>query len=201
MSAGGLQAHKMANRDISVRGHQRPRSLRVKQILDLLLYLVARCTVPMTNARALMALRYLAPEYIEHGIVTDKSDVYAFGVVLLELITGRRPVGGFGDGVDIVQWVKRTTSCSGDNVGRIVDLRFCRMPTMGEVTHVFSVAMLCVQENGVERPTMREVVQMLSEGEQRTNLHSPHHHPPLVGEQSSGDRENKCLKPFPDLLA
>ncbi|CAL9109951.1 unnamed protein product [Musa acuminata var. zebrina] len=144
---------------------------------------------------------YIAPEYACALKVDEKSDVYSFGVVLLELITGRRPVGGFGDGVDIVQWVKRATSCSGDNVGRIVDLRFCRMPTMGEVMHVFSVAMLCVQENGVERPTMREVAQMLSEGEQRTNLHSPHHHPPLVGEQSSGDRENKCLKPFPDLLA
>jgi len=33
---------------------------------------------------------YLAPEYLLHGIVDEKTDVFAFGVLLLELISGRR---------------------------------------------------------------------------------------------------------------
>lgn len=37
-------------------------------------------------------LRYLAPEYFMHGIVDEKTDVFAFGVLLLEIISGRKPV-------------------------------------------------------------------------------------------------------------
>lgn len=92
----------------------------------------------------------------------EKSDVYSFGVVLLELITGRRPVGDFGEGVDIVQWSKRVTNCRREEVTQIVDPRLTIVPK-DEAMHLFFIAMLCVQENSVERPTMREVVQMLSE--------------------------------------
>lgn len=92
----------------------------------------------------------------------EKSDVYSFGVVLLELITGRKPVGEFGDGVDIVQWVRMNTNSSKENVTKILDPRLEAVP-MNEVMHVFYVAMLCVEEQSVQRPTMREVVQILTE--------------------------------------
>jgi len=51
--------------------------------------------------------RYLAPEYFQNGKVSDKTDVYAFGVVLLELITGRKPIEAtrpHGE-ENLVQWV------------------------------------------------------------------------------------------------
>ena len=92
----------------------------------------------------------------------EKSDVYSFGVVLLELVSGRKPVGEFGDGVDIVQWVRKMTDSNKEGVLKILDPRLPSVP-LHEVMHVFYVAMLCVEEQAVERPTMREVVQILTE--------------------------------------
>ncbi|KAI7727350.1 hypothetical protein M8C21_003496 [Ambrosia artemisiifolia] len=109
-----------------------------------------------------MALCHFDLEYAYTLKVDEKSDVYSFGVVLLELVTGRKPVGEFGDGVDIVQWVRKMTGGNKEHVMKIVDPRLPTAPTH-EVMHVFYVAMLCVEEQAVERPTMREVVQILTE--------------------------------------
>ncbi|KAJ9557357.1 hypothetical protein OSB04_011971 [Centaurea solstitialis] len=106
---------------------------------------------------------YIAPEYAYTLKIDEKSDVYSYGVVLLELITGRRPVGDFGeDGLDIVRWSKMQTNGTKEGVGKILDERLKKVP-MDEAKQVFFVAMLCVQEHNVERPTMREVVQMLAQ--------------------------------------
>ncbi|KAL8476830.1 hypothetical protein ACS0TY_029217 [Phlomoides rotata] len=105
---------------------------------------------------------YIAPEYAYTLKVDEKSDVYSFGVVLLELVTGRKPVGEFGDGVDIVQWVRTMTDGNKEGVLKVLDPRLPTVP-LHEVMHVFYVAMLCVEEQAVERPTMREVVQILTE--------------------------------------
>jgi hypothetical protein len=105
---------------------------------------------------------YIAPEYAYTLKVDEKSDVYSFGVVLLELVCGRKPVGEFGDGVDIVQWVRKMTDGKKEGVLKVLDPRLPTVP-LEEVMHLFYVAMLCVEEQAVERPTMREVVQILTE--------------------------------------
>lgn len=99
--------------------------------------------------------------------------MYSFGVVLLELITGRRPVGDFGeDGIDIVQWTKMQTNSNKESVVKIVDERLgVNNIPMSEAMQVFFVAMLCVEEHSVERPTMREVVQMLAQAKQSDTLY------------------------------
>lgn len=110
-------------------------------------------------------------EYAYTLKVDEKSDVYSFGVVLLELITGRRPVGDFGEeGLDIVQWAKMNTNWSKEGVVKILDQRLTDVP-LDEAMQVFFVGMLCVQERSVERPTMREVVQMLAQAKQPHTFH------------------------------
>lgn len=117
----------------------------------------------------------------------EKSDVYSFGVVLLELVTGRKPVGEFGDGVDIVQWVRKMTDSKKEGVLSVLDPRLPSVP-LHEAMHVFYVAMLCVEEQSIERPTMREVVQILSELPRPT---------PEPGEDSSNNEESAAPPPVP----
>ncbi|CAA3029268.1 receptor kinase CLAVATA1 [Olea europaea subsp. europaea] len=109
---------------------------------------------------------YIAPEYAYTLKVDQKSDVYSFGVVMLELITGRKPVGEFGDGVDIVRWVRKTISelsqpSDAASVLAVVDSRLVGYPLIS-VINLFKIAKLCVEDESVARPTMREVVHMLT---------------------------------------
>uniref|UniRef100_UPI001CB99EC1 receptor protein kinase CLAVATA1 n=1 Tax=Erigeron canadensis TaxID=72917 RepID=UPI001CB99EC1 len=109
---------------------------------------------------------YIAPEYAYTLKVDEKSDVYSFGVVLLELIAGKKPVGEFGDGVDIVRWVRETISEHSDPsdeaaVLAVLDYRLKDYP-LESVINLFKIAMICVEEESTARPTMREVVHMLT---------------------------------------
>lgn len=64
----------------------------------------------MECVSVLMNCRYLAPEYASSGKLTEKSDVYSYGVMLLELITGRRPIDVNIDDDSLVDWVYTYTS-------------------------------------------------------------------------------------------
>ncbi|KAG6485027.1 hypothetical protein ZIOFF_053555 [Zingiber officinale] len=106
-------------------------------------------------------------EYAYTLQVDEKSNVYSFGVVLLELITGQRSVGGLGDGVDIVRWVWKTVLGVKEDtdlavIMAIVDNRLTPSPAE-LITNLFKVAMLCVEEQSTDQSTMREVVHMLSD--------------------------------------
>ncbi|KAI3797469.1 hypothetical protein L1987_32726 [Smallanthus sonchifolius] len=109
---------------------------------------------------------YIAPEYAYTLKVDEKSDVYSFGVVLLELIAGKKPVGQFGDGVDIVRWVRETISeiLEPSDAAAVLSVLDSRLNgyILSSVVDMFKIAMMCVEDESTTRPTMREVVHMLT---------------------------------------
>nr|CAB3498348.1 unnamed protein product [Digitaria exilis] len=109
---------------------------------------------------------YIAPEYAYTLRVDEKTDVYSsysFGVVLLELVTGRRPLGDFGDEIDLVHWARTAVSRSSDAAAilAVADPRLPQEPA-SLIAGLFRVGMSCVHESSQARPTMREVVHVLS---------------------------------------
>ncbi|XAR52541.1 Non-specific serine/threonine protein kinase [Bertholletia excelsa] len=100
---------------------------------------------------------YFAPEYFMHGIVDEKTDVFAFGVLLLELITGREALDDSQH--SLVLWAKPLLTDS--NVHQLVD------PSLGdnydskEMGRVILTASLCIDQSPILRPRMSQVVTLL----------------------------------------
>lgn len=107
----------------------------------------------------------ICAEYAYTLQVFEKSDIYSFGVVLLELLTGRKPMDPeFGEGANIVDWVKERVQTK-EGMAEILD-QSIRVPSFSvkeEMMLVLRVALLCTSRSPMDRPSMRDVVSMLSE--------------------------------------
>ncbi|KAE9599398.1 hypothetical protein Lal_00039412 [Lupinus albus] len=107
-------------------------------------------------------LGYVAPEYILDGKLTDKSDVYAFGVVLLELLLGRKPVEKLAplQCQSIVTWaMPQLTDRS--KLPNIVDPVIKDTMDLKHLYQVAAVAVLCVQPEPSYRPLITDVLHSL----------------------------------------
>nr|XP_043617515.1 receptor-like cytosolic serine/threonine-protein kinase RBK1 [Erigeron canadensis] len=100
---------------------------------------------------------YMAPEYFMHGVIHEKTDVFAFGVLLLELITGRRAVDSHQK--SLVIWAKPLLEEG--YVKELVDPRLGNDYQLVEVKRTIVVASSCIHHMPDMRPNMKRVVQML----------------------------------------
>ncbi|EPS72899.1 hypothetical protein M569_01856 [Genlisea aurea] len=106
---------------------------------------------------------HIAPEYLSTGKSSEKTDVFGYGVMLLELITGQRAFDlarlANDDDVMLLDWVKGLLKEK--KVEVLVDSDLLGNYGEEEVEQLIQVALLCTQSSPVERPKMSEVVRML----------------------------------------
>lgn len=92
--------------------------------------------------------------------MNEKSDIYSFGVVILELVTGKRPVDPEYGERDLVKWVCNTLEQKGVDLVIDPNLDLCFKE---EICKVLSIGLLCTSPLPINRPSMRWVVKMLLE--------------------------------------
>ncbi|KAL8521527.1 hypothetical protein ACS0TY_011878 [Phlomoides rotata] len=103
---------------------------------------------------------YLAPEYMQSGRATEKTDVYSFGVLVLEILSGKRPTDAsfIEKGLNIVGWLNYLVSETRQR--DIVDPH-CEGVQTKSLDALLSIAIQCVSSLPEDRPTMHQVVQIL----------------------------------------
>ncbi|XP_073005368.1 G-type lectin S-receptor-like serine/threonine-protein kinase At4g27290 [Typha latifolia] len=112
--------------------------------------------------RVIGTFGYMPPEYATEGLFSIKSDVFSFGVLLLEIISGTRNAGfhQHGDTLNLLSygWELWKEGRWFELIDQSLDERFPR----NEMVRCIHIALMCVQENAADRPTMSGVVAMLS---------------------------------------
>nr|GMC58463.1 receptor-like protein kinase HSL1 [Ipomoea batatas] len=107
---------------------------------------------------------YLAPEYAYSAKATTKCDVYSYGVVLMELITGKKPVEAeFGENKNIVYWVSSKVETK-EAAYKLLDKRVSES-FKGHMIQALRIAIRCTCRTPALRPTMNEVAQYLVEAQ------------------------------------
>nr|BAF79985.1 receptor-like kinase [Nitella axillaris] len=102
---------------------------------------------------------YMDPEYVNKHVLTEKSDVFSYGVVLLELITGRHAVQEWRS---LVDWAQ-IFFLDKEKVPGMVDPALGDNYDLQELYVVVEVAQSCTLEEGSKRPTMKQVLKTLTE--------------------------------------
>ncbi|GMI97543.1 PBS1-LIKE 17 [Hibiscus trionum] len=131
------------------------------------------------STRVMGTYGYAAPEYVMTGHLTARSDVYGFGVVLLEMLLGRRAMDKCKPNREhnLVEWARPLLNHD-KKLLRILDQRMDGQYSAGTALKVGNLAYKCLSKNPKERPLMSEVVELLETlqtdevSHEQTTLHS-----------------------------
>ncbi|KAJ9162687.1 hypothetical protein P3X46_022443 [Hevea brasiliensis] len=105
---------------------------------------------------------YMSPEYVVFGKFSTKSDVFSFGIILLEIITGKRNNSFYQEDFYPSMIGKIWHLWREERAWEMVDSSLKHSCSPDEVLRCIQIGLLCVQEDIMERPTMSAVVLMLN---------------------------------------
>ncbi|GLJ48959.1 hypothetical protein SUGI_1033010, partial [Cryptomeria japonica] len=89
---------------------------------------------------------YIAPEYVERLRIDEKSDVFSFGVVILELVSRRKATGEreYGEGMDIMGWIHNTIWMHRGEK-EVLDERVVNDNCVEQMMHVLHMGLICTK--------------------------------------------------------
>lgn len=113
------------------------------------------------TTRVMGTFGYVAPEYASTGMLNERNDVYSFGILIMEIISGRNPVDYSRPPaeVNLVDWLKMMVT--NRNPEGVLDPKLPEKPTSRALKKTLLVALRCVDPNAQKRPKMGQVVHML----------------------------------------
>ncbi|XP_058090984.1 receptor-like serine/threonine-protein kinase SD1-6 [Magnolia sinica] len=114
---------------------------------------------------------YMSPEYAVKGLFSIKSDVFSFGVILLEILSGRKNNSFYHSDRYLNLLGYAWELWEGGRVLELVDPMLGDSSPTFELLRCIHVALLCVQDHAADRPTMSDVVSML--GNETISLPTP----------------------------
>ncbi|KAG4214262.1 hypothetical protein ERO13_A01G110200v2 [Gossypium hirsutum] len=129
----------------------------------------------MIDSNAVGTFGYIAPEYFMEGRVSDKIDVYSFGIVLLELLSGRRPISSkaMEKQESLVQWAKALLERR--DLSALVDPALDGDFDVAQLHRMVLAATLCLNQSDIHRPKSSQILQILRGEQEPTegyNLHA-----------------------------
>ncbi|CAN8295968.1 unnamed protein product [Cochlearia groenlandica] len=113
------------------------------------------------TTRVMGTFGYVAPEYACTGMLNEKSDIYSFGILIMEIITGRNPVDYSrpqGE-TNLVEWLK--SMVGNRRSEEVVDPKIPEPPSSKALKRVLLVALRCVDPDANKRPKMGHIIHML----------------------------------------
>ncbi|XP_015571311.2 probable serine/threonine-protein kinase At1g01540 [Ricinus communis] len=110
-------------------------------------------------ARLMGTSGYLSQEYALTGVLNERTDVYSFGILVMEIICGRTPVDDNQPQVYLIDWLK--SMVASHKIMYIADPKLPEFPSSKELKRVLLLALRCVDPDIKHRPTMRDVIHML----------------------------------------
>ncbi|KAB1223055.1 Receptor-like serine/threonine-protein kinase SD1-8 [Morella rubra] len=121
-----------------------------------------RDQVEANTRRVVGTYGYMSPEYAMDGLFSVKSDVFSFGVLVLEVISGKKNRGFYYANNELNLLGHAWKLWRGGNGLELIDSSLDDLYSASELMRCIQVGLLCVQERAEDRPTMSTVVLMLS---------------------------------------